>query len=334
MKAVTYRDYGGPEVLEQVDIETPAPAEDQILVKVHAAALNPMDWHFMRGSPFPIRLGSGLGKPKSAQPLGFDFSGTVEALGRRVTRLAVGDAVFGAGRGALAEFVAARADNCVKKPERLTFEQAASATAAGLTALHAVRDQAQVQPGQTLLINGASGGVGTFAVQLAKTFGAEVTGVQSTRNLELVRSLGADHVIDYTQDDFTTTRERYDAILDNVGNRPFAEVRRVLKRDGRYVFNGGGNPADGVPLGRIARMFLVSPFVSQKVRMFVSSPNRDDLQALADLMQAGKVTPVIDRRYRFSEAAEAIRHLETGHARGKVVVAVTAEGPGPLTSDA
>ena len=322
MKALVYRDYGGPEVLEYEDIDTPVPGEGELLVKVRSAAVNPVDWHYIRGTPYPVRFGSGLSKPKSRQRAGFDFAGIVESIGVNVTRFAAGDAVFGARKGALAEYVAIRADGCAKKPERLTFDQAAAATVAGLTALHALRDQARIQTGQRLLINGASGGVGTFAVQLAKVFGAEVTGVQSTRNLELVRSLGADHVIDYTRDDFATSGEHYDAVLDNVGNRSLADVRRVLTRTGTYVFNGGGGPSDGVPLGRIVRMLIVSPFISQRCRLFVSTANRDDLQALADLMESGRVTPALDRIFEFSEAAEAIRHMETGHARGKVVVRV------------
>jgi NADPH:quinone reductase-like Zn-dependent oxidoreductase len=321
MKAIVYSDYGGPEVLRQVEIDTPTPADSEILVKVHAAAVNPLDWHFMRGTPYPLRLGSGLRKPKSVRRLGFDYSGTVEALGRSVTRFNVGDPVFGGRSGSLAEYLAVPVDRgAVRKPENLTFDQAAAVPLAGMTALQALRNKAHVQRGQKVLINGASGGVGTFAVQLAKAFGAEVTGVQSTRNLEMVRSIGADHVIDYTNDDFTTSGERYDVILDNVGNRSVFEIMRVLKRGATYVPNGGGRPEDHLPVGRIVQMLVISPFISQKIRFFVTSPNRDDLEMLADLMQAGRVTPVIDRRYPFSEAAEAIRHLESGRARGKVVV--------------
>jgi NADPH:quinone reductase-like Zn-dependent oxidoreductase len=322
MKAVVYRDYGGPEVLRLMEVEKPTPAEDQILVKVHAAAVNPLDWHFMRGTPYLMRLASGVRKPKSIR-LGADYSGTVEAVGSSVTRFKVGDAVFGGGAGALAEYLAASADGGVLKPETLTFEQAAAVNVAGRTALQALRRKAQVQPGQKVLINGASGGVGTFAVQIAKAFGAEVTGVQSTRNLELVQSLGADHVIDYTKHDFTTTTERYDVIIDNIGNRSLADVRRVLNPAGKYVLIGGGGPEDHKwvgPLGRIVQMLVVSPFVRQDVGFFLASTNRDDLQMLADLTEAGRITPVIDRRYPFTDAAEAISYLESGHARGKVVV--------------
>jgi NADPH:quinone reductase-like Zn-dependent oxidoreductase len=233
MKAVAYHDYGGPEVMRQVEIEKPTPADDQILVKVHAAAVNPLDWHLMRGTPYLMRVATGLRKPKSIR-LGVDYSGTVEAVGGSVTRFTIGDTVFGGATGALAEYLTVPAEgSVVRKPENLTFEQAAAVNVAGKTALQALRRKAQVQPGQTVLINGASGGVGTFAVQLAKAFGADVTGVQSARNLELVRSLGADHVIDYTTQDFTATTERYDVIIDNVGNRALSDVRRVLKPKGQ-----------------------------------------------------------------------------------------------------
>jgi NADPH:quinone reductase-like Zn-dependent oxidoreductase len=322
MKAVVYSDYGGPDVLRHVEIEKPAAADNEILVKVHAASVNPVDWHFMRGTPYPIRFGMGLKKPASPQRLGFDYAGTIEAVGRSVTQFNVGDAVFGGKQGSLAEYLTVPADRGpVKKPERLTFEQAAGVTVAGMTALQALRKKAQVQRGQRVLINGAAGGVGTFAVQLAKAFGAEVTGVQSTRNMELVRSIGADHAIDYTKDDFTTSGERYDVILDNVGNRSLSDLRRVLKPGGMYFPNGGGSPEKTV-VGRMVQLLVMMPFISQKIRFFVATPNRDDLQTLADLMETGAVTPVIDRCYPFTQAAEAIRYLESGHVRGKVVVTI------------
>src|SRR5262245_1470104 len=261
MKAIVYSDYGGPEVLRQVDVEKPTPADDQILVKVRAAAVNPVDWHLMRGTPYPIGLGSGLRKPSPDRRLGTDYAGTVEAAGGSVTRFSVGDAVFGGPRGAFAEYLVVPADGvAVKKPENLTFEQAASVFVAGMTALQALRDKAQVQRGQKVLINGASGGVGTFAVQLAKVLGAEVTGVQSTRNVDLVRSLGADHTIDYLKEDFTKSGERYDVVFDNVGNRPLSEIRRVLRPRGTYIPNGGGTPNDPAPLARILRMLVMLPF--------------------------------------------------------------------------
>jgi NADPH:quinone reductase-like Zn-dependent oxidoreductase len=323
MKAVVYTDYGGPEVLRQLEIEKPTAADNEILVKVHAASVNPVDWHLMRGTPYLMRLASGLRKPKSIR-MGVDYSGTVEAVGCSVTQFKVGDAVFGGSSGTLAEYLAVSAEgSLVRKPENLTFEQAAAVNVAGRTALQALRHKGQVQRGQRVLINGASGGVGTFAVQLAKAFGAEVTGVQSTRNLEMVRTIGADHVIDYTKEDFTTSGDRYDAIVDNVGNRSLSEVRRLLKPKGKYVLIGGGGPADRTwigPLGRIVQMLVISPWVSEDIGFFLSSTNRQDLQVVADLMQAGKVTPVIDRRYPLREAAEAIRYLESGRARGKVVV--------------
>ena len=324
MKAVVYADYGSPDVLQHVEIEKPAAADNEILVKVHAASVNPVDWHFMRGTPYPIRFGVGLKKPSTPQRLGFDYAGTIEAVGRGVTRFSAGDAVFGGKQGSLAEYVTVPADRGpVKKPGRLTFEQAAGVTVAGMSALQALRHKARVQRGQKVLINGAAGGVGTFAVQLAKVFGAEVTGVQSTRNMELVRSIGADHVIDYTRQDFTTTSERYDVILDNVGNRSLSDLRRVLKPGGMYFPNGGGTPEQGVAISRLVQMLVMMPFISHKIRFFVATPNRDDLQTLADLMETGEVTPVIDRCYPFAQAAEAIRYLESGHARGKVVVTLS-----------
>jgi len=324
MRAVVYSEYGGPEVLRLAEVEKPAPADNEILVKVHAAAVNPVDWHFMRGSPFPIRFGRGLKKPKTPQRLGFDFSGTVEAVGGHVTRSTIGDAVFGGASGSLAEYVILSGDrDPVKKPDRLTFEQAAGVALAGMTALQALRDKAQVQRGQHVLINGAAGGIGTYAVQLAKSLGANVTGVQSTRNVELVRSLGADHVIDYMTADFTTTGERYDVIFDNVSNRSLAEIGRVLKPGGTLVPNGGGTPDKPASIARLLKTLMMWPFLNHKIRFFVTSPNRDDLQFLADLLQAGTLVPVIDRCYPLSEAADAMRHLESGHARGKIIVTIT-----------
>ena len=323
MRAIVYSDYGGPEILRLVDVDRPTPADDEILVKVHAAALNPADWHFTRGTPYAIRFGNGIKKPNTARRLGLDYAGTVTARGRAVTRFDVGDAVFGGGSGSLADYLTVKAHGSVApKPGNVSFDQAAGVAVAGMTALQALRKKAQVQQGQTVLINGASGGVGTFAVQIAKAFGAEVTGVQSTRNLELVRSIGADHVIDYTKDDFTTRGERYDVVLDNVGNRSVSDVLRVVKPGGTYFPNGGGGPEAPVSIGRLLSLLVRSPFIGQKVRFFVASPNPDDLETLAGLMQAGTVTTVIDRCYPLTEAAEAMRHLESGHARGKVIVTI------------
>ena len=320
MKAVVYSDYGGPEVLRHVDVDMPAPAAGEVLVKVHAAAVNPADWHLMRGSPLPIRFGSGLKKPKSMLRLGLDYSGTVEAVGSGVTRFRTGDAVFGGSSGTLAEYLTVPVTKAATKPENVSFEQAGGVAVAATTALQALRNQARVQPGQTVLINGAAGGVGTFAVQIAKALGAEVTGVQSTRNLELVRSIGADHLIDYTKDDFTTSGVRYDAVLDNVGNRSLSEVRRVLKPSGTYLPNGGGSPEEPASIAGILRLLATSLFISQKIRLFVAKPNQDDLQVLADFMRAGTVTTVIDTCYPVAEVAAAMRHLESGRARGKIVV--------------
>jgi NADPH:quinone reductase-like Zn-dependent oxidoreductase len=256
--------------------------------------------------------------------VGVDYAGTVEAVGRNVTRFKPGDDVFGARSGALAEYVTARADRAVVlKPPNLTFEQAAAVPIAAITALQGLRDGGKVQPGQKVLINGASGGVGTFAVQVAKSFGANVTGVCSTRNLDLVRSIGADQVIDYTKDDYTKSGQRYDVILDNVGNRGLLDNRRVLNPKGKYVLIGGGGPDDQGWIGPLAgpiKALLLSPFVSQDMGMLLAELNKEDLTILRDLMQAGKVTPVIDRSYSLSEVPAAIRYLEEGHARGKVVI--------------
>lgn len=325
MKAIVYSEFGGPEVLRQADVEAPVPRDNEILIKVRAAALNPADWHLARGLPYPIRLmQGGLRKPASARRIGLEFAGTVEAVGQRVAQWKVGDPVFGGCEGSVAELVTVPADRPVRKPERVTFDQAAGVAVAGLTALQALRDQAHVQRGQKVLINGAAGGIGTFAVQLAKkVFGAEVTGVQSTRNLDVVRALGADHVIDYTTHDFTKSAERYDVIFDNVVNHPLSDVRRVLKPGGTLLPNSGGStPGQSMKVSRLLRTLMVKPFISHRIRFFVTKPNRDDLQTLADLMQAGTITPVIDRCYPLSEACEAMRHLESGHARGKIVVTV------------
>jgi uncharacterized protein (TIGR02246 family) len=298
------------------------PAADQALVKVRAASVNPFDWHFMRGTPYLMRLDSGLRYPKSAR-VGVDFAGTVEAVGKGVTGLKIGDDVFGARAGAFAEYVVVREDRVSLKPAVLTFEQAAAIPIAAVTALQGLRDAGKLQAGQKVLINGASGGVGTFAVQIARELGAQITGVCSTRNVDMVRALGADQVIDYTKEDFTKSAERYDVILDNVGNRPLLECRRVLTPKGHYVLIGGGGPDAGSWIGPLAgpvKALVLSRFVSQDMRMFLANVNKDDLSVLADLIQGGKVTPVIDRRYPLRETAKAIEYLEEGHARGKVVL--------------
>src|SRR5438132_2129268 len=325
MKAIVYCDYGLAN-LKLAEVAKPTPTDDQILVKVHAASVNPLDWHFIEGTPKIMRaLGVGLRKPKDVR-LGVDFAGPVEAVGKNVTQFKPGDEVFGGRDGAFAEYVCPRANRAVTlKPANVTFEQAASVNIAGITALQAVRDRGKIQSGQKVLINGASGGVGTVAVQIAKALGADVTGVCSTRNIDLVKSLGADHVIDYTKEDFTKGAERYDVILDNVPNHSLSECRRVLKPTGKYVMIGGGGPNDNRwigPFGRVIQALVVSPFVSQKMGMMMAELKKSDLAILGDMMQSGKVKPVIDRTYKLSELPEAIRYLEEGHARGKVVITV------------
>ena len=323
MRAVVRRCYGPPDVLSLEHVEKPVAAAGQVLVKVRAAALNPLDWHYMRAEPYLMRLETGFGAPKSPR-LGVDFAGVVESVGAGVTKYSPGDAVFGGKFGALAEYVAVDEDgNLARMPANASFEQAAGVNVAAITALQALRDRAGVNAGQSVLINGASGGVGSFAVQIAKSMGAEVTGVSSTRNLELVRSLGADHVIDYTQADFTRGKRRYDVVIDNVANRGVLEVRRVLAPRGKHLLIGGGgtdaNPwfgAFSAPL----RGLVVSWFVDQDIGMFLSHASGEDLATLAGLMQSGAVRTVIDRRYPLAETVEAMRYLETGRARGKVIV--------------
>ena len=320
MKAFVYCDYGSPDVLKLTTIEKPTPADDQVLVRVRAASVNPLDWHYMRGTPYFMRLSAGLRRPKVTR-LGVDFAGTVEAVGKNVKRFKPGDEVFGGRTGAFGEYVLVREDRAVVlKPANLTFEQAASVPIAAITALQSLRDKGKVQPGQKVLINGASGGVGTFAVQIAKSLGAEVTGVCSTRNAAMVRSIGADHVVDYTKEDFTKGAERYDLILDNVGNHSLLESRRALTPKGRYVMVGGqpGRWIDPIP--RVLNALVLSRFVSQDMGMFLAELNQGDLTVLRDLLQAGKVKPVIDRQYKLNELPEAVRYLEQGHARGKVVI--------------
>ena len=322
MKAVVHCDYGGPEVLRLETIAKPACADDQVLIRVRAASINPLEWHFMRGTPYIGRLmGMGLRKPRVTR-LGVDVAGTVEAAGRSVTLFKPGDEVFGSARGALAEYACAPERGLVAKPDVLTFVQAAAVPVAAVTALQGLRDKGKVGPGQRVLINGASGGVGTFAVQIAKSMGADVTGVCSTRNVDMVRSIGADRVIDYTKEDFTKDAARYDVILDMVGSHSLLASRRVLKPDGIYVLVGGSNGRWFAPLDRAVAAKVLSWFVSQRMGMMMAELRKDDLGVLRDLLQSGKVKPVIDRTYPLSQVPEAIRYLETGHARGKVVIAV------------
>lgn len=320
MKAIVYRCYGSPDVIAFENVEKPAPAADEVLIKVHAASVNPLDWHYMRGSPYIMRLGSGLGKPDYTS-LGVDFAGTVEAIGENVTRFKPGDEVFGGAGGAFAEYVTTGEEHALAlKPANVTFAQAASVPIAAITALQALRDKGNLQPGQKVLINGASGGVGTFAVQIAKSFGAEVTGVCSTRNVEMVRSIGADHVFDYTKENYTESGQRYDLIIDMVGNHSLLANRQVLNPEGILVLVGGPKGDWLGPLMGPIKAMMLSPFVDEEFVMLLAQLNQQDLTVLGDLMQSGKVTPVIDRRYRLSEVSAAIAYSEKGRARGKIII--------------
>ena len=323
MKAVVYDEFGAPDVLRLADVDPPTPKEHEILVKARAAAVNPLDWHFIRGEPSVMRLS---GRPKARIP-GVDVAGTVEAVGPNVTQFRRGDEVLGACRGSFAEYVCGNEDGFTQKPARLTFEQAAAIPVAGFTALQVLRDYGRVRPGQSVLVNGAAGGVGTFAVQIGKALGADVTGVCSAANVELVRSIGADHVIDYTAEDFTRQARRYDLILNVAGNAKVSDTRRALAPRGTLVVVGGGVGRDldsGITVsGMLALMFvaLASRLGRQRVSMLLGKQvQSDDLALIAKLVDDGKVTPVIDRSYPLAEAAEAVRYLEAGHARGKVVV--------------
>lgn len=322
VKAIVYCDYGLADRLKLEDIEKPIPEAGQILVKVRAAAANPLDWHYLRGTPYVMRLGAGLRRPSEIR-LGVDYSGVVESVGAGVTRFKPGDEVFGARTGAFGEYVAAKSDgSVVLKPPNISFEQAASVPVAAVTALQALR-AGGVGPGTKVLINGASGGVGTFAVQIAKAQGAVVTGVCSGRNFELVKSLGADSVIDYTKENYTTQVAKYDVIIDNVGNNGIFANRGVLTPTGKYVLVGGGGPDNGKWIGPLinpVKALLLSPFVKQDLDVLFAQLSSDELAAIAKLMEEGKVTPVIDRRYSLAETPDAIRYLETGRARGKVII--------------
>ena len=328
MKAITQLGYGSPDILRFDDVEMPVPADTEVLVRVHAASVNARDWHVLRGDPFLARLmpgDLGFNGPR-VKILGTDFAGRVEAVGARVTRLRPGDEVYGVAAGAFAEYVCATEDAVDRKPVNLTFEQAAAVPLAAITALNGLRDAGRVQPGQRVLINGASGGVGLFAVQIAKALGAEVTGVCSDRNVDLVRSAGADHIIDYTSEDFTRDSRRYDVVFDLVGNRSLAECRRVLTPAGTLVLSGGGNSRGRVqafgPMGLMMRGMALSRFARHRIVVLQVKASVGDLAALRELIEAGAVTPVVDRTYRLSEAAEAVRYLELEHARAKVVVTV------------
>ena len=320
MKAIVCTQYGSPDILRLKDVEKPAPKDDEVLVTIYAASANPLDWHLMRGSPFLARLGGGLHKPKDPR-LGVDIAGRVEAVGNNVTRFLPGNEVFGTVKGGFAEYACAREDRLALKPTNISFEEAAAAPVVAFTALQGLRDKGKIQHGQKVLVNGASGGVGTFAVQIAKSFGTEVTGVCSTRNLDMVRSIGADHVIDYTREDFTKNGQRYDQIYDAVGNRSVSDYKRALRPQGICVIAG---------FSTLSRLFehvvlgsLLSTTGNKRIGLMgLAKPNQKDLVFVKELLEAGKVVPVIDRRYPLSETAEAIRYLEGRHARGKVIITV------------
>ena len=321
MKAIRQHKYGSPKVLQLEEIAVPEIGDDGVLIRVDATSVNPFDWHFMRGLPYFLRLMTGVRAPKQAHP-GADVAGHVERVGANVTQFRPGDEVFGGCSGAFAEFATASEKSLAMKPAGLTPEQAAAIPMAGCTALQALSDHGRLQAGQKVLINGAAGGIGTFAVQIARALGAEVTGVCSTRNVDLVRSIGADQVVDYTAADFTRGGQRYDLIIDAIGNRSLRDMRRVMTPRGTLVFLGGGGSRLFGPLGQSLRARVLGRFIDQRMLMFFASVNRADLLTLEELVGAGKIRPVIDRTYTLAEIPEAIRYIETGHARGKVVVRV------------
>ena len=327
VKAIVYHEYGPPDVLELEDVDTPVVKDDEVLVRVYGVAVNPGDWDLLNGTPYVLRPMVGLRRPRN-KVLGLAVAGRVEAVGSNTTRFQSGDEVYaGIGGGGFAEYACVSEDALALKPSNLTLEQAAAVPVAGVTALQGLRDTGRVQPGQKVLINGASGGVGTFAVQIAKAFGANVTGVCSTTNVDLVRSIGADHVIDYTQEDFTRNGEQYDLIIDNVGNRSLSDYRRALAPGGTLIPNsnkGSGHWIGGF-LGRAVQALVVSPFVSQRLRPFAATEKSEDLVVLKELIESGKVTPVIDRTYPLNETAEALGYYGEGHTRGKVVITVGQE---------
>jgi NADPH:quinone reductase-like Zn-dependent oxidoreductase len=323
MKAIVRHQYGASDVLELANLPKPSPAENAVLIRVRAAGLNPFDWHMMRGTPWFLRLFVGLRKPKRIG-LGADLAGTVVGLGQGVTEFQLGDEVFGTADGALAEYVCGAVSGLVGRPANVSGEEAAAVPIAGLTALQALRDKGHLKPGDRVLINGAAGGVGTFAVQIAKWQGARVSGVCSVRNAEMARSIGADQVIDYTREDFATSTERYDVIFDLVGNRALADFRKVLKADGVFIGCGGGGPekpAGELLLGMLRQM-VAGWFAKQKIVGFIARRSKADLEILRELLAKGVIKPVIDRSYSLAEVPEAIRYLEEGHARGKVVIQV------------
>ncbi|HKJ17356.1 MAG TPA: NAD(P)-dependent alcohol dehydrogenase [Xanthomonadales bacterium] len=321
MKSIQYHCYGSPEVLRLENVDIPQLQDNEVLVKVKAASVNPLDWHFMRGKPYIMRLIAGIGAPRDPN-LGVDFAGTVEAVGSNVTRFRPGEQVFGSASGAFGEYVRFKEERGVAiKPVNISHKQAAAVPIAGVTALQGLRDHGQVRAGQKVLINGASGGVGTFAVQIAKAMGAEVTGICSTRNVELVRSIGADYVIDYTRQDFTQLEKRYDVILDNVGNHSIGDLRRVMEPKGTLVTVGTSSKGNFIgPLWRPLRTSLIDPFVGQQLKNFTARMKHEDMVALAELMRAGELTPVIDQEFSLRQIRDAISYSESGHARAKIVI--------------
>lgn len=316
MKAIFQTGYGSPDFFELKEVDKPAIKDYEVLVKVHAAALHAGDLFFMRGVPKMVRLAAGLLRPKNYIP-GYDLAGKVEDVGKKVSQFQLGDVVFGSGQSTCAELVSVKEKNIISKPASLTFEQAAAIPTSALSALHGIRDIGKVQKGQKVLINGASGGVGTYAVQISKALGAEVTGVCSTRNVDLVRSIGADHVIDYTQMDFTQSGQKYDLILDQVANHSLSACRRALTPQGMHIPNSGNSG-----LGFIIKALISSLFIGQQGRTYLSVPKKQDLVFLKDLVETGKVKPVIDRTYSLSKTSEAFRYMEEVHASGKVVITV------------
>jgi NADPH:quinone reductase-like Zn-dependent oxidoreductase len=323
MQAAVHRCYGSPDVVKIERVAKPVPADNQLLVKVRAASVNPLDWHSLSGQPYFMRLGGGWGTPQDVW-IGVDFAGTVEAVGKSVTRFKPGDEVFGGHDGAAAQYVVVREKGAVaRKPANVTFEQAAAVPVAAITALQALRDEGRIRAGQSVLVNGAGGGVGTFAVEIAKSFGADVTAVTNSANLTLVSSIGADHLIDYTREDFTRGTERYDLIVDCSGNHSLSSYRRVLRPGGSYVLVGEAHMGLWVePLVRVVDTLLYSKVAGQHLTFVLAGLNQKDMTTLADLLERGSLKPVIDRRYALDQTAQALRYLETGHARGKVVITI------------
>ena len=323
MKSVVYRKYGSAEVLKENEIEIPAVTDNQVLLKVHAVSINPADWHFMRGTPYLVRLQAGLLKPKNGS-FGLDMAGVVEAVGKSVSEFKIGDEVFGESQGALSEYAVISKDQLAMKPVGLNFEQAAAVPMVGYTALQGLRDKGQIQSGDRVLVVGASGGVGTFAVQIAKSYGAEVTGVCSTRNVEMVKSIGADHVIDYTRENFFESRDKFDLIIQTAGNYSLKQLRKTLTPNGVLVQAGDSSGTKaafgfGIILG-LLRILFITRFTKQRIPFFLARRSKADLLVLKGLIEAGKLKPVIDRSYPMSEVAQAVRYLETGHAQGKVII--------------